>query len=111
MAATAAILYSDRCDLALFDLQVTPMFPTKFHVNWPLGSTEVKYRFSRLPQWRPAWISDRNNLAIFDLQVTLMHPSKCPVNWPRGVGGVCMLLKQILDAARLTAYDDRQSST
>ena len=24
--------------LAIFDLQVTPMFPTKFQVNWPFGS-------------------------------------------------------------------------
>ena len=23
--------------LAIFDLQVTPMLPTKYHVNWPRG--------------------------------------------------------------------------
>ena len=37
---------SDRQDLAIFDLQVTPMLPTKFRVNWPLGSgEEAKNRF------------------------------------------------------------------
>ena len=63
--------------LAIFDLQATPMLPTKFQVNWPFGSGgEAKNRFSR---WPPSWISDgKCFLAIFDLQV----------NWPRGVGGV-----------------------
>ena len=48
---------SDRNDLAIFYLQVTPMLPTKFRVNRPFGSGEevVKSRFSR---WRPSWISD-----------------------------------------------------
>ena len=33
--------------LAIFDLQVTPMLPTKFGVNWPFGSgEETKNRFS-----------------------------------------------------------------
>ena len=33
--------------LAIFYLQVTPMFPTKFQVNWPFGSVEeAKNRFS-----------------------------------------------------------------
>ena len=26
--------------LAIFDLRVTPMLPTKFRVNWPFGSKE-----------------------------------------------------------------------
>ena len=34
--------------LATFDLQVTPMLPSKFRVNWPFGSGEkTKNRFSR----------------------------------------------------------------
>ena len=34
--------------LAIFDLQVTPMLPDKFQVNWPFGSgEEAKNRFSR----------------------------------------------------------------
>ena len=44
--------------LAIFDLQITPMLPTKFQVNWPFGSGEAKNRFSR---WWPSWISDRNH--------------------------------------------------
>ena len=32
--------------LASFDLQVTPMSPTKFGVNWPFVAEEAKYRFS-----------------------------------------------------------------
>ena len=52
--------------LAIFDLQVTPMLPSKFGVNWPFGSgEEAKNRFSR---WRPSWISDGTILAIFDLR-------------------------------------------
>ena len=49
--------------LAIFDLQVTPMLPTKFQVNWPFTSgEEAKNRFSR---WRPCWISDQNNFSYF----------------------------------------------
>ena len=34
-------------DLAIFDLQVTPMLPSKFQVNWPFDSGEKvkKYIF------------------------------------------------------------------
>ena len=49
--------------LAIFDLQVTPLLPSKFGVNWPFGSEEeAKNRFSR---WRPSWISDRHNFSYF----------------------------------------------
>ena len=49
--------------LAIFDLQVTPMLPSKFGVNWPFGSgEEAKNIFSR---WRPSWISDRNDFSYF----------------------------------------------
>ena len=35
----------------IFDVQVTPMLPTKFEVMWPFGSGEEgKNRFSRWPQ-------------------------------------------------------------
>ena len=51
--------------LAIFDLQVTPMHPTKFGVNWPFGSgEEAKNRFSRWPPWRPSWISDRHDFSL-----------------------------------------------
>ena len=51
---------------ALFDLQVTPMIPTKFQIKWSFGSgEEAKNRFSRWPPWRPSWISDRNDFTCF----------------------------------------------
>ena len=52
--------------LAIFDLQVTPMLPSKFGVNWPFGSgEETKNRFSRWRPWRPSWISDRHDFGYF----------------------------------------------
>ena len=70
--------------LAIFDLQVTLMLPTKFVVNWPFSSgEEAKNRFSR---WRPSWIPIGMILAIFDLQVNPMLPIKFGVNWPFGSG-------------------------
>ena len=49
--------------LAIFDLQVTLMLPSKLGVNWPFGSGEdAKNRFSR---WRPSWISDRHDFGYF----------------------------------------------
>ena len=73
--------------LAIFDVQVTPMLPTKFQVNRPFGSEEeeAKNRFSRWRPWLPAWIFlIRTILALFDLQVTLMLPTKFQVNWAFG---------------------------
>ena len=58
---------SYRKDLAIFNLQVTPMLPDKFRVNRPFSSGEN--RFSR---WPPTWISIGTILAIFDLQVIMM---------------------------------------
>ena len=55
-----------RLILAIFDLQVTPILPSKFGVNWPFGSgEEVKNVFSRWQPWRPSWISDRHNFSDF----------------------------------------------
>ena len=52
--------------LAIFDLQVTPMLPTKFRVNWPFSSgEEAKNRFSRWLPWRPSWISDWHDFSYF----------------------------------------------
>ena len=43
MAAMAAILdFQSAWFLAIFDLQVTPLLPSKFGVNWPFGSGEAK---------------------------------------------------------------------
>ena len=55
--------------LAIFDLQVTRILPSKFGVNWPFGSGEEgKNRFSR---WRPSWISDRHDFSYF---LSTSHP-------------------------------------
>ena len=51
--------------LAIFDLQITSTILTKFQVNWPFGSGEVKNRFSRGPPLRPSWISNRNDFSYF----------------------------------------------
>ena len=52
--------------LAIFDLQVTRMLPTRFGVNWLLGSGEEgKNRFSRWLPWRPSWISDGHDFSYF----------------------------------------------
>ena len=73
--------------LAFLDLQVTPMLPTKFQVNWTFDSEEErKNRFSR---WRPGChfgFPIGTILTIFDLQVTPMLPTGFQVNWSFGSG-------------------------
>ena len=65
--------------LATYDLQVTPMLPTKFRVNWPLGSgEEAKIDLQDGHLGMPIRII----LANFDLQITLMVPTKFQANWP-----------------------------
>ena len=57
---------SDQSVLAIFDLQVTPMLPTKFQVKWHFRSgEEAKNRFSRWPPMQPSWISDPNDFSYF----------------------------------------------
>ena len=52
--------------LAIFDLQVTLMLPTKFRVNWLLGlGEEANNRFSRWPPWRPSWSYDWHDFSYF----------------------------------------------
>ena len=52
--------------LAIFDLQVTLMLPSKFRVKWPFSSgEEAKNRFSRWQPWWPSWISDRHTFSNF----------------------------------------------
>ena len=68
--------------LSIFDLQVTPMLPSKFGVNWPFCSgEEAKNRFQ---DDHHLGFPIGMILAIFDLQVTLMLPNKFGVNWPFG---------------------------
>ena len=58
--------------LVIFDLQVTPVLPTKFQVNWPFSSgEEAKNRVSRWWPWWPIWISGWNNFSYF---LSTSHP-------------------------------------
>ena len=94
--------------LAIFILQITPMLPTNFQVNWPLGSgEEAKNRFSR---WRPSWISDQKDFSYF---LSTSHPdasyqvsSQLDQGYRRS-----RLLKQLLmpQAARWTLTDHNSS--
>ena len=49
-----------------FYLQVTPIFPTKIRVNWPIGSgDEAKNRFSNWRPRLPSCISNQNDFNNF----------------------------------------------
>ena len=66
----------------ILDLQVIPMLPTKFQVNWP--SVQEKQRKKDFQDGRHLGFPIRMIVASFDLQVTLMLPSKFQVNRPFG---------------------------
>ena len=51
--------------LAIFNLQVILVLPSKFGVNWPFSSGEAKNRFSRWRPWQPSWISDQHDFSYF----------------------------------------------
>ena len=70
--------------LAILDLQVTPMLPSKFQVNWPFSSEE-KNRFSMAGGGHLGF-PIKTILAIFDVQVSLMLLTEFQVNWPFGSG-------------------------
>ena len=62
MATKAAILnFRIGMILAIFDLQVIPMLPAKFRVNWPHSSEEGP------KNWFSRWSPIGTILAIFDL--------------------------------------------
>ena len=73
--------------LAIFDLQVTPMPPSKFGVNWPsVQENKRKIDFQDGCHGGHLGFPIGMILAIFDLQVTPMLPSKFGVNWCFGSG-------------------------
>ena len=74
--------FSTGTILAIFDLQVTLILPTKFRVNWPFGPEKNKTDF---PDGRHGFPVG-TILAIFNLQVTLILPTKFRVNWYFGPG-------------------------
>ena len=69
--------FSIETILSIFYLQVNPMLPTEFQVNWPFGSGEKgKIRFSRWPSWRGhLGFLIGTILAIFDHQIPML-PTK-----------------------------------
>ena len=69
--------------LAIFDLQVSLMLPTKFQFNLPFGSgEEVKIDFQDGGHRGHLGFTIETILAIFHLQVSPMLPTKFQVNWP-----------------------------
>ena len=75
--------------LAVFDLKVTPMLPTKFRVNCLLvQENKRKKDFQDGRHGGHLGFPIGTILAIFDLQVSPMLLTKFRVHWLRGVGGV-----------------------
>ena len=71
--------------LAIFDLQVNPMLPTKFQVSWPFCSgEEAKIDFQGGPHGGHLRFLSGTILASFDLQVTPTLPTKFQINWSLG---------------------------
>ena len=78
---------SDRHDFSYFDLQVTPMLPSKSEsIGLSVQEKKRKIDFQDGCQSGHLGFPIGTILAIFDLQVTLMLPSKFGVNWPFGSG-------------------------
>ena len=72
--------------LAIIDLQVTLMVPSKFGLS--VQEKKRKIDFQNGGHGGHLGFPIVTILAIFDLQVTPMLPTKYQVNWPRGAGGV-----------------------
>ena len=66
--------------LAIFDLQVTPMLPSKFGLS--IQEKKQKIDFQDGCHGSHLGFPIGTILAIFDLLVTQMLPSKFGVNWP-----------------------------
>ena len=63
--------------LAIFDLPVARIFPTKFRVNWPFSTAkDCKIDFQDGGHGGRLGFLIRMILTIFDLHVTMMHPTK-----------------------------------
>ena len=70
--------------LAIFDLQVTLVLPSKFGVNWPFRSGEK--RKIDFQDGSHLGFPIGTILPIFDLQDTPMLPSNFGINWLFGSG-------------------------
>ena len=81
MATMTAIGFPIGTILAIFDLQVIPMHPRKFGVNWlSFQEKRRKIDFQDGCHGGHLGFPIGKILAIFDLQVTPMLPSKFGVN-------------------------------
>ena len=73
--------------LAIFDLQVTQMLPTKFEsTGFLVQEKKRKTDFQDGCHGAHPGFTIGMILVIFDLQVTPMLPTKFGVNWPFGSG-------------------------
>ena len=72
------------------NIQVTPILPIMFQVNWLFGSGEkIQMTFSKLRSWRPSLIPSlhyRNDVSHFCLPVAPILTIKFRVNQPFGSG-------------------------
>ena len=101
------LAFPNETILAIFHLQVTLMTPTKFKVNWPLGSgEEAKNWFSRWPLWRPSLISNRISFSYF---WSTSHPYASHQILKKLVFRFKRSQKQILKIAAMAAILDIQS--
>ena len=81
-----------------FYLQVAPIFPTKFSVNWPFSSGEEgQIDFQIDHHCGNLGFPMETILVIFDLQVAPIPPSKFRVNWPFRLGEKAINMAAILD--------------
>ena len=81
-AITAILVFRSEPSLAIFDLQVTPVRPTKFEstgLSVQEKKRKIDFQYGGHGGHR---ISDRNDFSYFGLQVTPMLPTKCRVYWP-----------------------------
>ena len=62
-------------------LQITPILPTKFPVNWYFGSGEEVQ--NRLPRWQPYLISYQNDFSCF-WSASQPNTSNQVSSWPFG---------------------------
>ena len=78
-------LSSDRMILASFDLQVIPILPIKFRLNWPsIQEKKFKIAFQDGNCDSHLVFPIGTILSIFDLKVTSMILTKFQVNWTFG---------------------------
>ena len=69
MAPPCLNIGSEWSILAIINLQVTPILPIKFWVNWPFFQEKFKIDFQD-SNWQPSWILDQNSLSYFSIYMS-----------------------------------------